>query len=71
MAWYSDIQELTQEDIDRARRIERKLQGIWFARARAARDGEFCKCCGLHSSEGQLHYFGRAYYCEAHYPQAR
>jgi hypothetical protein len=68
---FANLQELTQEDLDRGRKLWAQREALAFESLRAARVGEFCKCCGLHSSEGMLHYFGRAYYCEAHYPQAR
>jgi hypothetical protein len=66
-----NIEELTQAELDRGRKLYAQQEAQAFERRRAARDGEFCKCCGLHHTEGLLHYFARAHYCEAHYPQAR
>lgn len=66
-----NLEELTTDELNHGRAQWAQQQAQAFERSRAARRGEFCQCCGLHSSEGKLHYFGRAYYCEAHYPQAR
>jgi len=66
-----NLEELTQAELDRGRELWSQQEAQAFEQRRAERRGEFCKCCGLHSSEGMLHYFARAYYCAAHYPQAR
>lgn len=76
---FDNLQELTEADLERARRVERKLRGIQEIRWRSRRDGEYCETCGIHSSEGPVRYFGRrtatgeiraeVYYCSEHHPQ--
>ena len=66
-----NLEELTTDELNRGRKLWAQHAAHAFERNRAARRGEFCNCCGIHSSEGMLQYFAQAYYCEAHYPQAR